>query len=219
MTDHAFDFSDEARRLRAQIERNLGLASAARIRELFAEINPHLVGDARFESRWSNVRKDAAVLVPIVDRPEGATILFTVRSTKMPSHAGQVSFPGGKVAPGDATRIDTALREAEEEVNIPRHMVDVVGELGVHRGGLGFAVTPVVGVVDPAAPIKPCPREVEEIFEAPLSYFANLDNHRTDKLSHEGVDYNMFAAPYQDHYIWGLTAGILRSVADLLQEE
>ncbi|MEQ8177139.1 MAG: CoA pyrophosphatase, partial [Amphiplicatus sp.] len=144
---------------RARIGANLKRASAQRIRALFAEINPGLVGDRLFEDRWSDVRKDAAVLVPIIDRLEGATVLLTVRSSDMPSHAGQISFPGGKVEPRDESVIAAALREALEEVNIRSEQVEIIGTLGVHQGGLGFSVTPVVGVVDPAADIKPCPRE------------------------------------------------------------
>jgi len=164
----------------ARIEANLALSTTQRVRALFAEINPHLVGDKRFESRWSNRRQDAAVLVPIINRPEGPTVLMTVRSSDMPSHAGQISFPGGKAHPEDRDRIETALREASEEVNIPPNAVRVVGTLGVHEGGLGFSVTPVVGVVDPSAPFSACPREVAEIFETPLSWLADLSNHRLE---------------------------------------
>ena len=205
--------------LRARIETNLARASAQRIRAMFSEINPHLVGDKLFESRWSDIRKDAAVLAPIINRPEGASLLLTVRSADMPSHAGQISFPGGKVAPEDPDRVATALREAHEEVNIPPEAVDVVGALGVHQGGLGFSVTPIVGFVDPKVELKPCPREVEEIFEVPLDFVANLDNHVTEQREHEGVKYNMFAAPYGRYHIWGLTAGILRTLAETLQDK
>lgn len=202
---------------RARIGANLRRANAQRIRALFAEINPHLVGDALFEDRWSDVRKDAAVLVPIIDRPTGPTVLLTVRSASMPSHAGQVSFPGGRVAPTDADVVAAALREAHEEVNIPPQSVEIVGALGVHQGGLGFSVTPIVGVVRPDAPIAPCPREVAEIFEAPLAFFADLSNHGTEEREHKGVKYRMFAAPYERFHIWGLTAGILRTLAETLQ--
>lgn len=203
--------------LRSQIERNLEHASARRVRELFSEINPHLVGDKLFESRWSDIRRDAAVLVPVVERRDGAHILLTVRSSDMPSHAGQISFPGGKVDPSDENRVATALREAHEEVNIEPHQVDVIGSLGIHKGGLGFSVTPVVGLVDPSADLKPCPREVAEIFEIPLSFVADLDNHITEERTHKGVRYNMFAAPFGRFHIWGLTAGILRTLAETLQ--
>jgi len=204
---------------RLRIERNLSRMTAQRVRAIFSEINPHLVGDERFESRWTKQRQEAAVLVPIIDRPQGPTVLLTVRSSDMPSHAGQISFPGGKAHPEDIDRIATALREAEEEVNIPASLVDVVGALGVHEGGLGFAVTPVIGIVDPAAPISPCPREVAEIFEAPLAWLADLSNHLLEDREHLGVRYRMFAAPYGGHHIWGLTAGILRSLAEALQDD
>lgn len=204
---------------RARIKANLARASAQRVRSLFSEINPHLVGDKLFEDRWSDIRMDAAVLAPIIDRPEGPSVLLTVRSSNMPSHAGQISLPGGKVHPQDGGLIATALREAHEEVNIPPEAVDIIGMLGVHQGGLGFSVTPVVGVVNPAAAdIRPCPREVDEIFEVPLDFIADLSNHITEEREHKGVKYNMFAAPYDRFHIWGLTAGILRSLAETLQE-
>ena len=204
---------------RARIERNLGQATAARVRELFSEINPHLVGDKLFEKRWSAKRKDAAVLVPLIAREEGMRVIMTVRSSTMPSHAGQISFPGGKTHPEDKDAVDTALREAHEEVNIPPEAVHVIGSLGVHKGGLGFSVTPVIGMVDPAAPLRPCPREADEIFEIPLDFVADLANHITEERTLEGVPYKMYAAPYGRYHIWGLTAGILRSFAETLQDE
>ncbi len=200
-----------------RLEKNLALSTTRRVRELFAEINPHLVGDRRFESRWSRVRQEAAVLVPIVNRAEGPTVLMTVRSSDMPSHAGQISFPGGKAHREDRDRIETALRETSEEVNIPPTMVRVIGTLGVHEGGLGFSVTPVVGIVDPAAPFSACPREVAEIFETPLAWIADLSNHTLEDREHDGTKYRMFAAPFDRFHIWGLTAGILRSLAEILQ--
>ncbi len=205
--------------LRAQIAANLSRATAQRVHAHFQEMNPHLTRDKIFESRWTANRKDAAVLVPIIPRADGAKVLFTVRSSDMPSHAGQISFPGGKVEPEDADREATALREAHEEVNIPPGAVDVIGRLGVHEGGLGFSVTPVVGLVDPQVQIRPCPREVDEVFEAPLHFVANLNNHITEQREHKGVKYKMFAAPYGRFHIWGLTAGILRTLADVLQDD
>lgn len=203
---------------RARIEANLERASAQRVHDLFREINPHLVGDKLFEKRWSDRRKEAAVLVPIIHRDEGPRIILTVRSTDMPSHAGQISFPGGKTHKEDNGPIDTALREAHEEVNIAPEFVDIVGTMGVHKGGLGFSVTPVVGVVDPQADLKPCPREVDEIFEVPVEFVADLANHIIEERRLENIPYKMFAAIYGPYHIWGLTAGILRSFAEMLQE-
>ncbi len=213
------DRKESSAALRARIEANLRKASARPVRDHFREINPHLTSDKLFENRWTANRKDAAVLVPIIPREDGVKVLFTVRSNDMPSHAGQISFPGGKVEAGDESREATALRETHEEVNIHPDAVDIVGRLGVHQGGLGFSVTPIVGIVDPSADIRPCPREVDEVFEAPLAFLVDLDNHILEERTHKGVAYNMFAAPYGRFHIWGLTAGILRSFAEIFHDE
>ncbi len=205
--------------LRARIESNLKHASAQRVHDLFREINPHLVGDKLFERRWSEKRKEAAVLVPIILREDGPRVILTVRSPDMRSHAGQISFPGGKADKQDTGPVDTALREAQEEVNIAPAYVDVVGTMGVHKGGLGFSVTPVVGVIDGQVDLRPCPREVDEIFEVPLSFVADLANHFIEERKLDNVPYKMFAATYGGYHIWGLTAGILRSFAEMLQAE
>ncbi|MEM6413093.1 MAG: CoA pyrophosphatase [Pseudomonadota bacterium] len=204
--------------LRLHIERNLQRASAQRMRALFAEMNPHLVGRKDFESRWTEKRKDAAVLIPIIPRDAGASVLLTVRAADMPSHAGQISFPGGRVDDADQTRVDTALREAEEEVGIPRDQVDVIGALGIHQGGLGFSVTPIVGLISPDISLTLCEREVAEAFEVPLAFVAELSNHIVETHEHKGTKYNLFATPYEKYHIWGLTAGILRSLAETLQD-
>ena len=205
--------------LRARIEANLERASAQRMRVLFREVNPHLVGDKLFESRWGDRRKDAAVLIPIVRREHGANVVLTVRSSDMPSHAGQICFPGGKTHPEDDSPVATALREAHEEINLAPEAVDIIGQLGVHKGGIGFSVTPVVGLIDPQAELRPCPREVSEIFEVPFDFIVDLNNHILEERELKGVKYNMFAAPYGRFHIWGLTAGILRTLAEALQDE
>lgn len=209
----------DAMEWRTRIESNLRHATASRVRELFNEINPDLVGEKLFEKRWSDKRKDAAVLVPLIRRQHGMNVILTVRASDMPSHAGQISFPGGKTQPEDDGPVATALREAHEEVNIPPNAVEVIGQLGVHKGGLGFSVTPVIGVVDPAAPLIPCPREVGEIFEVPLGFVEDLANHIIEERVLDGVAYKMYAATYERFHIWGLTAGILRSFAETLQPE
>ncbi len=208
-----------ADRWRARIETNLKQATAARVRELFSEINPHLVGEKLFEKRWSDKRQDAAVLLPLIRRQTGVNLILTVRSSHMSSHAGQISLPGGKAEPEDDGPVATALREAHEEVNIPPDAVQVIGRLGVHRGGLGFSVTPIIGFIDPTTPLRPCPREVDEIFEVPLDFIADLANHITEERMLDGVAYKMYAAPFERYHIWGLTAGILRSFAETLQPD
>ncbi|MEQ1929408.1 MAG: CoA pyrophosphatase [Parvularculaceae bacterium] len=204
---------------RARIAANLKLASSQKVRALFSEMNPHLVGDKLFETRWTRERQDAAVLIPIFDRPAGPTVLLTVRSADTPSHAGQICFPGGRVQADDGNSTITALRETEEEVGIARELVDVIGALGAHQGGLGFSVTPVVGVVDAKAAIHPAPREVAEAFEVPLSFISDLANHSVEQREEQGVAFNIFSIRHQGFHIWGLTAGILRSLAEILQDE
>lgn len=200
---------------RQRIEQNIKTASAKRVRALFREINPQLADDARFEARTRKIRKEAAVLIPIIAHPE-PTVLLTVRTSDMPSHPGQISLPGGRVHEEDASLVDTALREAEEEVGIPRDKVDIVGSLGVHEGGLGYAVTPVIGIVSPDTPIVNCPREVAESFQTPLSFLADRSNHVKEQREHEGVPYYMYAVPYDRFHIWGLTAGILHTLSEML---
>jgi 8-oxo-dGTP pyrophosphatase MutT (NUDIX family) len=141
-----------------------------------------------------------------------------VRSERTPAHAGQISFPGGRVCAGESP-IEAALREAQEEAGIAPERVEILGSLGVHRGGLGFSVTPVIGIVDPSTDFMPCPREVAEIFEVPFAFLADLSNHATIEKEFEGAKYNMFAVPYGRFHIWGLTAGILHTLAEALQAD
>ncbi len=201
---------------RLRIEACLKRASARRTRALFAESNPHLVGDRLFEARWASPCVDAAVLIPIIGRAE-PTVLLTLRSPDMPSHAAEISLPGGRLH-GDEGAVAAALREAFEEANIAPEFITVLGALGVHKGGIGYSVTPVVGLVDPKADIRPCPREVAEIFEVPLAHIADLKNHYMEEKILEGVAYNMFAADWGRFHIWGLTAGILRTLAEALDD-
>ncbi|MEM1193028.1 MAG: CoA pyrophosphatase [Pseudomonadota bacterium] len=184
-------------------------------RTLFLDLNPHLAEDPSFTDRYTG-RKDAAVLIPVLLRAD-PTVLLTVRSPDMPSHAGQVSFPGGRVHADDPDHAFTALRETHEEVGIAPEEVTLIGDLGEHVGGLGYRVSPYVGLVREAASQRACPREVQEIFEVPLSFFADMKNHFYTEKNYKGTAYKMFYVPYKDYNIWGLTAGILRSLAERFQ--
>ena len=197
--------------------RDIGSSAAAQIdRNLFKDLNPDQDHSPILASPPTTPRP-ASVLIPVVDRQAGPTILMTVRTPTMPSHAGQISFPGGGPKGGDQTPIDTALREAHEEVGINPDWVTVTAKLGVHFGGLGYAVTPVVGLVAPAGHLRRCEREVDEIFEVPLDHFLKLDNHIVERRTFREQPYRMFAVPYHDdgenRHIWGLTAGILHTFA------
>ncbi len=204
---------------RARLEASLRRPPALRVRSLFNEMNPHLVGDPLFETRWREFRQDAAVLIPIIERAQGPTVLLTVRSSEMPAHPGQICFPGGRVHLDDADPVMTALRETEEEVGIPREAVNVLGALGAHEGAYGFKVTPVMGLIAPQVQLRPNPREVSEVFEVPLAFVSDLSNHRIQQRVEQGVAYNIFAAPFDRFDIWGLTAGILRTLAEALQDK
>lgn len=158
----------------------------------------------------------AAVLFPIVLREGGQTVLLTQRTAHLRDHGGQISFPGGRMEAGDAGPVDTALREAVEEIGLPVSQVRVIGFLPEYRTGTGFRVTPVVGLVTPPFPIEPDPFEVAEVFEVPLAFLLDPANHRQHSLHYRGALRHYFAMPYGEYFIWGATAGMIRSLADRL---
>jgi 8-oxo-dGTP pyrophosphatase MutT (NUDIX family) len=159
---------------------------------------------------------DAAVLVPIVLRAGRPTVLLTQRTAHLLDHAGQISFPGGKIDPGDKTAIAGALRETDEEVGIPANRVEVIGTLDTYITRTGFRVTPVVGFLRPPISPKPDPFEVAEVFEVPLSFLLNRANHQRHSREFEGRTRHFYAMPFDGYYIWGATAGMLVNLADVL---
>ena len=177
---------------------------------------PEVPEDLR--ERFPSLRR-AAVLVPIVERPSGLTMLLTQRTAHLSSHPGQVSFPGGGVEEGDGSPIETALREAEEEIGLDRRHVEIIGELPEHITATGFLVEPVVGLLKPPFELLAESNEVAEIFEVPLSFLMDGMNHQ--RMSFElpnGVGRRSFyAIPYERFFIWGATAGILRNLFHLLR--
>ncbi len=158
----------------------------------------------------------AAVLFPIVLRDDGHTVLLTQRTAHLRDHAGQISFPGGRVEAHDQTPIETALRETEEEIGLSRERVEIVGFLPEYRTGTGFRVTPVVALVRPPFDLRPDPFEVAEIFEVPLAFLINPANHQQHSLHYRGALRHYFAMPYGDYFIWGATAGMIRSLSERL---
>ncbi len=159
----------------------------------------------------------AAVLVPLINRDSEITVLFTQRTTHLVDHAGQISFPGGRVEAGDASTQDTALREAEEEIGLPRSQVDVLGMLPDYYIPTGFRVTPVVGLIEAPFPVKLDSFEVEEIFEVPLHFFLDPANHEQHTTNFQGRPRQYYAMPYQGRFIWGATAGILYNLYQALR--
>jgi 8-oxo-dGTP pyrophosphatase MutT (NUDIX family) len=155
--------------------------------------------------------KPAAVLVPLVNRAPGVTVLLTQRTADMPSHAGQIAFPGGRRA-SDEDAVAAALRETEEEVGIARKFVDVVGGLDLYRTGTGFEITPIVGILTPGFTVRADPREVADVFEVPLEHFLDEVNHKLDSREYQGRQRRYYAMPYGERYIWGATAGMLKNL-------
>ncbi|AXS79429.1 CoA pyrophosphatase [Dechloromonas sp. HYN0024] len=158
----------------------------------------------------------AAVLFPIVLRAGGQTVLLTQRTAHLRDHAGQISFPGGRVEAEDLSPSDTALRETEEEIGLPRERIEILGFLPEYRTGTGFRVTPVVALVQPPFDLQPDPFEVAEVFEVPLAFLLDPANHQRHSLHYRGALRNYFAMPYGDYFIWGATAGMIRSLSDRL---
>jgi 8-oxo-dGTP pyrophosphatase MutT (NUDIX family) len=158
----------------------------------------------------------AAVLVPIVLRDEGQTVLLTQRTAHLRDHGGQISFPGGRVEADDLSPTHTALRETEEEIGLLGERIEIVGFLPEYRTGTGFRVTPVVALVHPPFELQPDPFEVAEIFEVPLDFLLDPANHQRHSLHYRGALRNYFAMPYGDYFIWGATAGMIRSLSERL---
>lgn len=158
----------------------------------------------------------AAVLFPIVQRAAGQTVLLTQRTAHLRDHAGQISFPGGRVEATDQSPIHTALRETEEEIGLSRERIDVLGFLPEYRTGTGFCVTPVVGLVRPPFELALDPFEVAEAFEVPLDFLLDPLNHQRHSLHHRGALRHYFAMPYGEYFIWGATAGMIRSLSERL---
>ena len=151
----------------------------------------------------------AAVLVPVIVRATGATMLLTQRTAHLRDHAGQVSFPGGRSEESDSSPEATALREAEEEVGIAASQVEILGRLPEYRTGTGFVITPVVGLVTPPLNLKLDDFEVAEVFEPPLEFLLDSANHQRHTVEVRGVMHEYWAMPWQGYYIWGATAGML----------
>ncbi len=153
--------------------------------------------------------RPAAVLIPVVAHPQ-PTVLLTQRAAHLNDHAGQISFPGGKIDATDASPLDAALREAEEEVGLAREFVDPIGYLDVYATGFGFRILPTVARVRPGFKLTINHSEVDDAFEVPLAFLMDPANHQVHNKEFRGIERSYYAMPFAERYIWGATAGILR---------
>ena len=160
---------------------------------------------------------EAAVLVPLIDRSDRVQVLFTQRTAHLDDHAGQISFPGGRVEEGDASREETALRETEEEIGLASGSVAVLGRLPEYEIPSGFRITPVVGWIETPFAVNPDPFEVAAVFEAPLEHFLDTARYQRRQFRFRGRHRHYLAIPFEGRYIWGATAGMLYNLCRLLR--
>lgn len=193
-----------------------------RLGERIHRRNPHMRGDYDLNPQWgeaapaNRILKPAAVLIPIIERQGGLRVLFTRRADHLARHAGQVSFPGGRLHEADDDEVAAALRETEEEVGLSRTFVTVLGELDRYETGTGFAIHPFVGLVRDGFELKIDASEVAEAFEVPLTFLMDPKNHEPRTATWQGRERRFYGMTYDGHYIWGATAGILINLYERL---
>jgi len=170
----------------------------------------HVLNPTFHDKVVAGALKPAAVLMPIVERGQGLNLVFTMRTERLKSHSGQVSFPGGKIDDEDENAKAAALRETHEEIGVDVGAVEVLGQMPDYITGSGYHISPIVGMIDGAAEFEANPHEVEYIFEVPLMFLMDPDNHRIGSRVFENVERHYYEMPWGEHYIWGVTAGIVR---------
>lgn len=182
---------------------------------------PHGYGDHSFNPDLTDhilgqTLRDAAVLIPVVDHPDGATMILTKRSEALRTHSGQIAFPGGRVDPEDASPEDAALREAQEEIGLSPRLVDVIGRMPPYVSGSGFRIVPVFGIIRPGFSLAINRAEVDSAFEVPLSFLMDPTNHTRNSRIWQERERFFYEMPFGDRYIWGVTAGIIRTLYERL---
>ncbi|NQV54772.1 MAG: CoA pyrophosphatase [Rhodospirillales bacterium] len=181
-----------------------------------AEASKLAEGDRNPWVRGDKPLKAAAVLVPLVARKGGVTVLLTKRSEHLKNHAGQISFPGGRVDDSDRDAEHTALRETEEEIGIAGSAIEVLAKMEDYVVGTGFLVSPIIGMIRPPFELDLHDHEVAEVIEVPLAFVLDPKNIERHSRDYEGTKRYFFAITWQDYYIWGATAGMLRNLSNIL---
>lgn len=194
--------------------------AALRLAPIDAVLEARLRTDFDLNPEWrpppNRTYRKAAVLVGLIDRGDDYGVVLTLRPESMAEHAGQIAFPGGRIEAGDPTPLAAALRESSEEVGVDPPSVTILGQGDPYLTGTGFSIAPFVGVLPPGFTPQPHPREVADVFETPLSFLMNPANHQRHEREYRGVLRAYYAMPHNGRYIWGATAGMIKSLYDRL---
>ena len=192
-------FATATRRLHARPPDAAGPAGGDHV------MNPELAADGA-------TYRDAAVLIPVVAREAAATVILTERTTHLSAHAGQIAFPGGKIDAGDEGPAAAALRESEEEIGLDRGMATIVGYLDPYLSRTGYRIVPVLARIAPDYRLAVNRDEVADVFEVPLAFLLDPANHRRASRTFMGRERYFYEIAFQQRYIWGVTAGIIRAL-------
>lgn len=165
---------------------------------------------------FNRALRDAAVLIPVIDHGDHATVLLTKRAERLKNHSGQVAFPGGRIDATDPSPEDAALRETEEEIGLDRGFIDVIGRMPDYVSGSGYRIAPVLSIVRPGFLLTINADEVDDAFEVPLSFLMDPSNHSRDSRVWDNKERFFYRMPYGERNIWGVTAGIIRTVYERL---
>nr|WP_255617270.1 CoA pyrophosphatase [Aurantimonas sp. VKM B-3413] len=176
------------------------------------EYGDHLLNPDFVQLMERSEARDAAVLIPVVDRDDGGSVILTTRAAQMRKHSGQIAFPGGSIDPEDASPEAAAMREAHEEVALEPGFVEPIGRLPRYMTATGFRITPVVAIVRPGFMLAANPAEVDDVFEVPLGFLMREANHRQESREWQGKLRHYYVMPFGERFIWGVTAGIIRTL-------
>lgn len=181
-----------------------------------ADYGDHVLNPGLREVFVHDRLRNAAVLIPVVDHGDASTVILTKRADKLKNHSGQIAFPGGRIDPDDVSPEAAALRETSEEIGLASGYIDVIGRLPDYVTGSGYRIAPVLGVVRPGFQLTVNPDEVDDIFEVPLGFLMDPTNHNRASRTWQDQERFFYAMPYEERYIWGVTAGIIRALYERL---
>ncbi|ODT05506.1 MAG: coenzyme A pyrophosphatase [Mesorhizobium sp. SCN 65-20] len=191
-------------------------AAQEHLNDAAADYGDHMLNPDLRKTFVHDRLRDAAVLIPVVDHGDASTVILTKRAEKLKNHSGQIAFPGGRIDPTDATAEAAAVRETIEEIGLTPSYIDVIGRLPDYVTGSGYRIAPVLGIVRPGFHLTLNPGEVDDAFEVPLGFLMDPLNHNRASRIFQDRERFFYAMPYEERYIWGVTAGIIRALYERL---